>query len=91
MGRPERCGGCDDAGKNCANCGMCVACAVESLNEGEGYCTICIGDVLAHVQSQIARLEEERDEVRDLALELYRKNIHNTDHYLQKHPWLEDE
>ena len=57
MGRPERCGGCDDAGKICANCGMCVACAVESLNEGEGYCTICVGDVLAHVQSQIARLE----------------------------------
>ena len=84
MGRHERCGGCDDAGKICANCGMCVACAVESLNERESYCTICIGDVLAHVQSQIARLEEELTETKE--------SVRDWAHGLSSPPsWLEDE
>lgn len=51
--RPTNCNACDEAGRICADCGMCPVCANESIDEGEGFCPTCVGDVLAHLRIEL--------------------------------------
>jgi hypothetical protein len=56
-GGPDACAAClDEAEKICADCGMCPTCAEGSVDEGEGFCPSCVGDVLAKVRAEAKRL-----------------------------------